>query len=69
MAVGRYPWRVGSGCTRQSLAENTVLRFTALLGPKLSARRLDNQGTEAMVKCAALDPMTHLGMPQSVGIH
>ncbi|MHC4094327.1 MAG: transposase [Planctomycetota bacterium] len=66
---GRYAWRVGSGCTRQSLAENSVSRFKALFGPKLSARRFDNQRTEAMIKCAALNRMTHLGMPQSVRIH
>jgi hypothetical protein len=69
MAVGRYAWRVGSGCTRQSLAENAVSRFKGLFGPKLSARRLDNQRTEARIKCAALNRMTHLGMPQSARIH
>jgi hypothetical protein len=69
MTLGRYAWRVTSGCTRQSLAENGVSRFKALFGPKLAARRFDNQRTEAMVKCAALNRMTHLGMPQSVRIH
>ena len=69
MTVGRYAWRVTNGCTRQSLAENAVSRFKALFGPKLSARRFNNQLTEAMVKCAALNRMTHLGMPQSVRIH
>jgi hypothetical protein len=55
MKRGRYAWRVGSGCTRQSLAENAVSRFKGLFGPKLSARRFDNQRTEAMIKCAAID--------------
>ena len=40
---GRYAWRVASGCTRQSVAENAVFRFTRLFGSRLRARRLDNQ--------------------------
>ena len=65
---GRYEWRVSSGCTRQSLAENAFSRFKALFGGHLSARRPDNQYVEVMVKCAALNRMTGLGMPDSVRI-
>jgi hypothetical protein len=67
-ALGRYEWRVESGCTRQSLAENAVFRFKTLFGAKLSARLLENQQTEAIVKCAVLNRMTSLGMPDSVRI-
>ena len=69
MARGRYAWRVQSGCTRQSLAENAISRFKALFGPKLSARRSTHQRTEAMIKCGALNRVTHLGMPQAVRVH
>ena len=44
--LGRYEWRISSGCTRQSLAENAMSRFKTLFGPKLSARRFDNQRVE-----------------------
>ena len=67
-ALGRYEWRVESGCTRQSLAENAVFRFKALFGAKLSARLVENQQTEAIVKCAVLKRMTNLGRPDSVRI-
>ena len=63
---GRYEWRVSSGCTRQSLAENAFSRFKALFGGLLSARRPDNQYVEVMVKCAALNRMTGIGMPDSI---
>ncbi len=43
---GRYPWRASSGATRQSLAENAVSRFVALLGVKLASRELDRQQLE-----------------------
>ena len=65
---GRYEWRVSSGCTRQSLAENAFSRFKALFGGRLAARRPDNQYVEVMVKCAALNRMTGIGMPDSVRI-
>ena len=62
---GRYPWRTSSGVTRQSLAENAVTRFKALLGVKLMSRRLDAQQLEAVVKCRVLNRMAALGMPKS----
>ncbi len=40
---GRYVWRVASGCTRQSLAENAVFRFKRTFGSRFRARRFDNQ--------------------------
>ena len=35
---GRYEWRKSSGCTRQSVAENAVSRYKAILGVSFSAR-------------------------------
>jgi len=62
---GRYPWRTASGATRQSLAENAVSRFKALVGVKLAARRFENQQVEALVKCRVLNRMASLGLPRS----
>ena len=66
--LGRYEWRLSSGCTRQSLAENAMSRFKALFGPKLSARRFDNQRVEAIIKCEVLNRMSSRGLPESVRI-
>ena len=67
MAVlGRSLWRVLSGCTRQSIAENTMFRFKRLFGGQLWARGLATQRVEAVVKCATLNRMTQLGMPETV---
>ena len=65
-AQGRSTWRVRSGCTRQSIAENTMFRFKALFGGRLWARGLATQHTEARIKCAVLNRMTQLGMPETV---
>jgi len=62
---GRYPWRTSSGATRQSLAENAVSRFKALIGVRLMSRRFDAQQVEAVVKCRVLNRMAALGMPKS----
>lgn len=61
----RYPWRISSGATRQSLAENTVSRFKALVGVKLASRALERHQVEALVKSYVLNRMTALGMPRS----
>ena len=53
---------------RQSLAENAMSRFKTLFGPKLSARRFDNQRVEAIIKCEGLNRMSSRGMPESVRI-
>jgi hypothetical protein len=62
---GRYPWRTSSGATRQSLAENAVSRFKALVGVKLASRELQRQQVEVLVKSQVLNRMTALGMPRS----
>jgi hypothetical protein len=43
-----------------------VSRFKALFGGKLFARTFENQRVEASVKCAVMNRMTVLGMPESV---
>ena len=65
-AQGRSAWRNLSGYTRQSIAENTMFRFKRLFGGGLWARSLATQRVEAVVKCATLNRMTHLGMPETV---
>jgi hypothetical protein len=62
---GRYAWRVASGCTRQSLAENAMFRFKCIFGFRLRARRFDNQRIEGWIKCMVLNRMVSLGMPKS----
>jgi len=67
-AQGRSAWRVLSGCTCQSIAENTMFRFKRLFGGQLWARGLETQRTEALVKCSVFNRMTQLGMPETVRV-
>ena len=63
--LGRIAWKQNSGYHVRSLAETTMFRLKTIFGDELSARLLETQTTQALVRCAALNKMTHLGMPQS----
>ena len=62
---GRAIWKQDSGYHVRSLAETTMFRMKTIFGDDLSARLLATQTTQALIRCAALNQMTHLGMPQS----
>jgi transposase len=62
---GRRRWKQESGYHRRSLAETTFFRLKTLFGPTLHARAFAQQATELFLKVAALNRMTHLGMPES----
>jgi len=62
---GRQPWKHDSGYHIRSLAETIMFRLKTIFGDKLSARLLETQTTQALIRCLALNKMTHLGMPES----
>ena len=62
---GRKEWKKNSGYHVRSLVETTMFRLKTIFDCELSARLLETQTTQALVRCAALNRMTHLGMPQS----
>lgn len=63
--VGRKQWKRESGYHRRSLAETTVFRYKGIFGDRVQARKVENQFAEMFIKCAALNRMAHLGLPQS----
>lgn len=66
--IGRKAWKVESGYYRRSLAENGIFRLKRIFGAMLSSRTLARQTTEVRIRCAALNRMTALGMPESYKI-
>jgi len=62
---GRPQWKENSGYHIRSLAETIMFRLKTIFGDKLSARLLETQATQALIRCWALNQMTHLGMPES----
>src|SRR5215216_577735 len=62
---GRRQWKEDSGYHIRSLAETIRFRLKIFFGDKLSARLLQTQTTQALIRCLALNRMIQLGMPES----
>jgi len=61
---GRMAWQVSSGYNQRSRIETQMGRWKAVIGPKLKARRFENQQTEARIGVTILNRMTELGRPE-----
>ena len=66
--IGRAAWKQEVNYHRRSLAETMMFRQKTIFGDHLSSRKMTSQTTEVRIRCAALNRMTHLGMPESVCI-
>ena len=62
---GRKECKKKSGYHVRSLAETTMFRLKTIFGDNLSTRLIETQTTQASIRCAALNKITHLGMPQA----
>jgi len=62
-AHGRMAWQTSSGCNQRSRGETLIGRWKAVIGPKIKARSLESQKTEAKIGVRALIRMTELGRP------
>lgn len=60
----RKRWKEQSGYHIRSLSETAMYRTKTAFGDRLAARKETSQRTEAMIRCAALNTMTYLGMPE-----
>jgi len=65
---GRREWKRESGYHRRSLAETQVYRVKTIFGERVSARSFEGQAAQLLVRCATLNRMTHLGMPDSYAV-
>jgi len=63
--VGLAQWKKASGYHRRSLAETAMFRLKTLFGDQRQARGVDAQVAEVYIRCAALNTMTRLGMPDT----
>lgn len=63
--IGRAAWKGECGYHRRSLAETTMFRLKTIFSDRVTARGFAGQATQLLVRCAALNRMTHLGKPDS----
>jgi len=66
--IGRKEWKKESHYHRRSLAETAMFRYKTIIGPKMHARTLQNQKTEAAIGVAILNKFTALGMPKTLQV-
>lgn len=64
-AHGRAKWKRDYEYHRRSLAEVAVFRLKMVFGASAGARSFAGQASQLPVRCAALNRMTHEGMPDS----
>lgn len=64
--ANRKGWKERSGYHRRSISENDFFRWKTILGERMYAREIENQQTEAAVKCAVLNRFIQLAKPDSV---
>ncbi len=65
---GRKSWKKQSNYHRRSLSETTMFRLKCIFGGKVSSRNFDNQATELLIQCLALNRMIQVAKPDSVWI-
>ena len=65
---GRKSWKQQSNYHRRSLSETTMFRQRCIFGSKVSSRKFDNQATELLIQCSALNRMIQLAKPNSVWV-
>lgn len=63
--IGRKAWKRVCGYHRRSLAETAIFRVKTIFGDRVRARGFEGQAAEMLIRCRALNHMTHLGMPDS----
>ena len=63
---GRKAWKEEIGYHRRSLAETAMSRMKMAFGDKLKNRKMENQVTEAAIRCKLLNIFVMLGMPLSL---
>jgi IS5 family transposase len=66
--VGRKKWKQEVGYHRRSLAETQMYGLKTIFGERVSGRKFEGQATQMLLRCAALNRMTHLGMPDSYAV-
>ena len=63
--VGRAAWKHESGYHRRSLVETTMFRLKTIFGARVTAHSVSGQAAQVLVRCATLNRLTQLGMPDS----
>jgi hypothetical protein len=65
---GAAGWKRRAKYHRRSLVETVIFRAKTLFSDRLRSRGVETQTAEVLVRCAAMNQMTKLGMPKSYAV-
>ena len=65
---GRKGWKRQANYHRRSLAETTMFRLKTMFGGRVRSRTFENQATELLLQCAALNRMIQIAKPDTVWV-
>ena len=63
--IQRKLWKEENGYHRRSLIESMMWRMKSIFGDEMRARSFENQRTDLMIRCHAINRINTLGMPKS----
>jgi hypothetical protein len=66
--VGRKRWKQACGSYRRSLAKTAMFHIKMPFGDRVRARSFKGQAAEMLIRCAALNRITHLKVPDSYAV-
>ena len=64
-ARGALSWQKNHEYGKRNHSEMAMQRYKRIIGPRMHARKMENQEQEMMIGCGVLNRFTGLGMPQS----
>jgi hypothetical protein len=66
--TGRGVWKRAIGYHRRNKAKTAIFRIKTIFGDRVRSRSFEAQAAEMLIRCSALNRMTHLGMPYSYAV-
>lgn len=61
-------WKNANNYHRRSLVETMMSRMKSLFGDQIRSRTFENQKTDLLIRCYAINKINSLGMPISVAV-
>lgn len=74
IGTGRYrkaklkSWKQENNYHRRSLIETLMWRMKSIFGDEMRSKTMENQRTDLLIRCYAMNRMTQLGLPRSVAV-
>ena len=66
--TGRGVWKRAIGYHRRNKAKTAIFGIKTIFGDRVRSCGFEGQGAQMLIRCSALNRMTHLGMPDSYAV-